>query len=100
MTRIVEIRTGARLHFGLFTTDSEGGPFGGIGTQVARRPERWLSTTDRCHRDHDREHAQALPGASGRAPSSDETIAARQLLLAERGVGVPADLLTEDTSAP
>ena len=36
MTSIVEIRTGARLHFGLFTTDSEGGPFGGIGMMIDR----------------------------------------------------------------
>lgn len=36
MTEIVEVRTGARLHFGLFSTSPEGEPFGGIGMMIDR----------------------------------------------------------------
>lgn len=36
MTRVVEVRTGARLHFGLFATTPGDGPFGGIGMMIDR----------------------------------------------------------------
>ncbi|MBA3314735.1 MAG: hypothetical protein M3552_19405 [Planctomycetota bacterium] len=36
MTGVVEVRTGARLHFGLFATTPPGRPFGGIGLMIDR----------------------------------------------------------------
>lgn len=36
MTRVVEVRTGARLHFGLFDVRSEHGRLGGIGMMIDR----------------------------------------------------------------
>lgn len=36
MTRVIEIRTGARLHFGLFAAKAERGRLGGIGMMIDR----------------------------------------------------------------
>jgi len=36
VTAVVEVRTGARLHFGLFGTTPGDGPFGGIGMMIDR----------------------------------------------------------------
>ncbi len=52
MTEIVEVRTGARLHFGLFSTSPEGEPFGGIGMMIDRPGfvvRSWRSNRDRVH---------------------------------------------------
>jgi len=36
MTQVIEVRTGARLHFGLFATTPDDGTFGGIGMMIDR----------------------------------------------------------------
>ncbi|MGC1275085.1 MAG: hypothetical protein WBC44_15375 [Planctomycetaceae bacterium] len=49
MTRVVEVRTGARLHFGLFATTPGDGPFGGIGMMIDRPRfalQAWRSQRD------------------------------------------------------
>jgi beta-RFAP synthase len=56
MTKIVEVRTGARLHFGLFATTSSDGSLGGIGMMIDRPGfviQAWRSTQDQIFAPRD-----------------------------------------------
>lgn len=103
MNRVIEVRTGARLHFGLLATAPGDGPFGGIGMMVDRPGcvvQAWQSTADVVHapaeyaariEDVVRRVRRGLRNADTRIqvhePSAPLTIRVKEFIPPHRGFG-------------